>query len=116
MINENGKAKPLQVDGKDVVVEKEFTPEKSDGEVSLEFTVNAKDLPHGTKLVVFEDCSYNGISICTHADINDVGQTVTVFAPPKTGDTNNSIMFYGFTTLISLVGLAFVARKMRTNK
>ena len=58
MINENGKAKPLQVDGKDVVVEKEFTPEKSDGEVSLEFTVNAKDLPHGTKLVVFEDCSY----------------------------------------------------------
>lgn len=116
MINENGKAKPLQVDGKDVVVEKEFTPEKSDGEVSLEFTVNAKDLPHGTKLVVFEDCSYNGVSICTHADINDVGQTVTVFAPPKTGDTNNSIMFYGFTTIISLVGLAFVARKMRTNR
>ena len=55
--------------------------EQADGTVEVTFDFDASGLDEGTKLVAFEDCTSNGHEICSHADINDEGQTVTVIKP-----------------------------------
>ena len=71
----------FQVDGQDVTAEAEFVAEQADGTVEVTFDFDASGLDEGTKLVAFEDCTSNGHEICSHADINDEGQTVTVIKP-----------------------------------
>ena len=74
------------VDGKDAGgianAEKKFTPTSSSGTVELTFTFDASKL-QGQTVVVFEDCYSNGISVATHADINDKNQSVTIENTPK---------------------------------
>lgn len=66
--------------GNKVTVTKTFTPDTPDGYVDVEFTFDATGLA-GRKVVAFEDLSTAGVTIATHADITDEGQTVTVEAP-----------------------------------
>ena len=69
--------KELLVNGKPVRAEKEFTPQKADGSISLEFTLNTKDLG-GRTTVVFEDLYQNEKKIASHADIKDENQSITI--------------------------------------
>ena len=69
--------KELQVNGKTVKAQKDFVPEKADGTVEIEFTVDTRELT-GKSIVVFEDLYRDGRKIAVHADIKDEEQTVTV--------------------------------------
>lgn len=91
--------KPFEIDGKLITSEVTFTPEKSNGEVTVLFTFDSSAIKETTELVVFETLYRDGIEIAVHADINDEGQTVKINVPvpekpstPKTGDERN----YGF--------------------
>ena len=78
-------------DGADVTATTTFTPETADGTVDVVFTLDASQLA-GTDLVAFEDLSRAGVTVATHADITDEGQTVTVTTPTTTptGDYPNT--------------------------
>ncbi len=91
--------KPFEIDGKPITSEVTFTPENSNGEVTVLFTFDSSAIKETTELVVFETLYRDGIEIAVHADINDEGQTVKINVPvpekpstPKTGDERN----YGF--------------------
>lgn len=91
--------KPFEIDGKPITSEVTFTPEKSNGEVTVLFTFDSSAIKETTELVVFETLYRDGIEIAVHADINDEGQIVKINVPvpekpstPKTGDERN----YGF--------------------
>ena len=77
---------PILRDGKPITASVTFTPEKPDGYVIVKFELKTKEL-EGTKINVFEDLFYEGIKVCSHADLTDESQTVTVKPRhPKTGD------------------------------
>ena len=76
---------PLEVDGKQITAEKEFTPKASSGTEELSYTFNACALA-GKSVVVFEDLFEGENKVASHADIEDEGQTVT-FTEPKIGTT-----------------------------
>ena len=90
-----------------------FTPTSESGTVELTFTFDASKL-QGRTVVVFEDCLHNGLSVATHADINDKDQSVTVentstptptpTPPVPTGDAANPIIFI----VVGIVALAGV--------
>lgn len=91
--------KPFEIDGKPITSEVTFTPEKSNGKVTVSFTFDASAIKETTELVVFETVYRDNVEIAVHADIDDEGQTVTINVPapkkpstPKTGDERN----YGF--------------------
>ena len=97
--------KPFEIDGKPVTSEVIFTPEKSNGEVTVSFTFDSKYIKSDTELVVFETLYRDNVEIAVHADIDDEGQTVTINMPvvntPKTGDERN----YGFWIGLGAVAL-----------
>lgn len=74
MVKETGEA--LVVNGEAVTAEKIFTAEESDGSIILEFTFDSSALA-GKHIVAFEDVEYKGISIGTHADLEDEDQTIS---------------------------------------
>lgn len=83
---------PFTVNGKEITAEVTFTPEKSDGETVVSFTFDTSALIQTTELVAFETLYYDGAEIAAHADINDVGQTVTLkvaVETPNTGDNSH---------------------------
>ena len=61
--------------GKSITAKAEFVPEKANGSVELSFKVDSTILA-GKTAVVFEDLYFNGIKVCSHADIEDEDQTV----------------------------------------
>ena len=69
--------KPILDNGKEVTAEKTFTPEKVDGTVTLEFSLNASTLK-GKTIVVFERLYEDGKELAVHTDINDVDQSMYV--------------------------------------
>ncbi|MFA2819817.1 VaFE repeat-containing surface-anchored protein [Bacillus wiedmannii] len=82
--------KPLLIDGKEVTAETKFTAKEKNGFVTLDFPfVGAEQ--QGREVVVFEELYENGVLVATHADINDVGQTVRFVEPTiKTTATNKA--------------------------
>ena len=74
--------KPFLADGKEVTAEKEFTAEKPDGYVDVEFTFHV-DLKDDMDVVVFETAyDSNGKIVAEHKDIKDEGQTVRLTKKP----------------------------------
>ena len=67
--------KPLMDGDKEVTAELDFVPEEPNGSVTLSFTFNGSALAGGT-LVAFEDLTQDGKHVATHADLNDVDQTI----------------------------------------
>ena len=86
--------KPLLVNGKEVMAEKKFTAETSNGFEELTFTFDGTGLG-GKTVVVFEDVYQDGKLIGTHSDINDEGQSIKIIKKdtPKTGDKGNYIYY-----------------------
>lgn len=74
MNQETGK-KLLDADGQEVTASSSFTAETKDGTVDITFKFDGSKLA-GKTVVAFEDVYYKGISVGTHADINDEEQSV----------------------------------------
>lgn len=68
-------AQPLLINGKKVTVSKTFIPDKTNGIIDIEFTLDASALA-GTHVVAFEECTYEGKKVAVHADIKDEDQRV----------------------------------------
>lgn len=62
-------------DGNDVTASTTFTPEESEGSVTVTFTFDSSQLA-GQDVVAFETAQTNGKTVATHADITDQDQTV----------------------------------------
>ena len=76
-VNDGLGGTPLLVGGVPVTATHTFTPQAPNGSVDLEFEFDARLLA-GQTLVVFETLKESGITVTTHNDITDLGQTVTV--------------------------------------
>ena len=114
------------VNGKEVTAEAEFSPDKSEGSVNVEFTFNAKDLG-GKDLVVFEKMyDANGNEVANHEDINDEGQTVKIVKAPvtpskmpvtptkvQTGDHATMYVLLGVAVILLLGGGVMVFKKKK---
>ncbi|HJD45821.1 MAG TPA: VaFE repeat-containing surface-anchored protein, partial [Candidatus Mediterraneibacter norfolkensis] len=81
--------KPLEIDGKELTLEKEFTPEKESGELEMKFEFDASDLA-GKSIVFYEYLSVvigdEKVPVAEHEDITDKEQTIT-FVNPQIGTT-----------------------------
>ncbi len=118
--------KPFKIKGKTVTSEVVFTPEKSDGQITVSFTFDGKYIKETTELVVFETLYRDNVEIAVHADINDDGQTVKINVPvpekpstPKTGDDSNIALWAslgGFSALGIIVLSSYLIRKRKTKK
>lgn len=73
--------KELLIDGKKITSEATFIPDKPTGSVTVEFTFDARYIKKDTDIVVFESLYSEDKELAVHADIEDVGQTVTVKIP-----------------------------------
>lgn len=110
--------KQFLVDGKEVCSEVTFTPETSDGEVTVSFTFDGSVITADTEIVVFETLYRDETEIAVHADIDDKDQTVTVHPQPEpekpqTGD-NSNIGFYIGLGSVAVGGLiAFLIIKFK---
>ena len=112
--------KSFLVDGKPVTAEATFTPEKSSGEVKVEFTFDAAGITEKTDIVVFEAVYHEKVLLAVHADIEDEGQTVTITPPetPKTGDSSHILpwsILCGAAALGALM-IAIADKKRRATK
>ncbi|MGF0040708.1 VaFE repeat-containing surface-anchored protein, partial [Peptoniphilaceae bacterium SGI.131] len=108
---------PLLVDEKEVTAEKKFIAEAKEGFVEVEFIFNASELK-GKKLVVFEDLLDKKGLLLSHADINDIDQTVIVNENPKTGDNINLIfnMFMSLGAIVLMLSLVFLRKETKSIK
>lgn len=73
--------KELLIDGKKITSEVTFIPEEPTGEVIVSFEFDARYIKEETNIVVFESLYSEDKELAVHADIEDVGQTVTVKIP-----------------------------------
>lgn len=73
--------KELLIDGKKITSEVKFTPEEPTGKVIVSFEFDARYIKEETNIVVFESLYSEEKELAVHADIEDVGQTVTVKIP-----------------------------------
>ena len=111
----------MLIDGKEVTNDYEFTADKENMEVQIEFTFDGSALG-GKQLVTFEEL-YDMTNpeepkkVTEHKDINDEGQTVTIKEvpetptpetpgtttktsnTPKTGDTGNAVLWIAILVL-----------------
>lgn len=78
----------LEVNGSTVTAEAEFTADKPEGTVTVEFSFDATDLGSRT-LVVFEDLYVNDVKVASHADLKDPLQTVKLTKPDEPGNPGN---------------------------
>lgn len=107
--------KPFVVNGKEVQAIKTFVPKTANGEVIVPFTFDSKGVTSEVHVVVFEDLYRDNLKLTTHADINDLAQTVRIVPPtkflPKTGEQKGIL----FTILgfILLAGAAYLVTTKR---
>lgn len=74
---EKASGKPLLVDGKQIMEELKFTPEKPDGSVELTFRFDGSLLA-GKTVVAFEMCLYEGIEVAVHEELESEDQSVHI--------------------------------------
>ncbi len=107
--------KPFEVNGKTVTSEVKFVPKTANGTVDVEFKFDSSGIKKTTELVVFETLYKDNVELVAHADINDVGQTVTITRPelksPKTGADDASSDAYA---IVLSTGVAFGAALLCT--
>lgn len=72
---------PLLIDEKEIRSEATFTPDEPTSEVIVSFEFDARYINEETNIVVFESLYSEDKGLATHADIEDVDQTVTVKIP-----------------------------------
>ena len=110
--------KQFLVDGKEVCSEVTFTPETSDGEVTVSFTFDGSVITADTEIVVFETLYRDETEIAVHADIDDKDQTVTIHPQPEpekpqTGDNSNLGFWIGLGAVALGVLVSVVIIKLK---
>lgn len=110
--------KAFLVDGKEVCSEVTFTPETSDGEVTVSFTFDGCAITKYTEIVVFETLYRDKTEIAVHADIDDKDQTVTIYPQPEpekpqTGDNSNLGFYIGLGSVAVGGLIAFLIIKFK---
>jgi LPXTG-motif cell wall-anchored protein len=112
--------KAFLVDGKEITSKVTFTAEKTNGKVKMSFTFDGSAITEETDIVVFETLYNEGVELATHSDIEDEGQTVTVYPQttpeaPQTGDNSNIGFFIGLgaVALGGLVSVIFIKLKKK---
>lgn len=110
--------KAFLVDGKEVCSEITFTPETSDGEVTISFTFDGSVITKDTEIVAFETLYHEGTEIAVHADIEDENQTVTIHPQPEpekpqTGDNSNLGFYIGLASVAVGGLIAFLIIKFK---
>lgn len=110
--------KAFLVDGKEVCSEVTFTPETSDGEVTVSFTFDGSVITADTEIVVFETLYRDETEIAVHADIDDKNQTVTIHPQPEpekpqTGDNSNLGFYIGLGSVAVGCLIAFLIIKFK---
>ena len=118
MVNKSTGEKFL-VNGKPVEAEKEFTAETKDGVIDMQFSFNTAgidklDLVVYEELILMKDVEGETIElmVASHADINDLNQTVSILTVPKTGDSVPIIPIAGAGTA-ALAGIAYIVKKKK---
>ena len=130
----------LIIDGKEVTNDYEFTADKENMEVQIEFTFDGSTLGR-KQLVTFEEL-YDITNleepkkVTEHKEINDEGQTVTIKEvpktptpetpgtttktsnPPKTGDTANTILWIAILVLSAagIIGVRIWNKKKQVKR
>ena len=130
----------MLIDGKEVTNDYEFTADKENMEVQIEFTFDGSTLGR-KQLVTFEEL-YDMTNpeepkkVTEHKDINDEGQTVTIKEvpetptpetpgtttktsnPPKTGDTTNAILWIAILVLSAagIIGVRIWNKKKQVKR
>lgn len=100
--------KALIVNGKEVIAEKTFTAQETNGFINIDFTFDASNLSNGQEVVVFESLYREGQEIAIHNDINDKDQTITFTIKPNLPQTSDSKANLLFVVLgLVMVGLAY---------
>ncbi len=102
----------------EVCSEVTFTPETSDGEVTVSFTFDGSAITKDTEIVVFETLYRDETEIAVHADIDDKGQTVTIHPQPEpekpqTGDNSNLGFYIGLGSVAVGGLIAFLIIKFK---
>ena len=110
--------KAFLVDGKEILSEVTFTPETSDGDVTVSFTFDGSVITKDTDIVVFETLYRDGKEIAVHADIDDKDQTVTIHPQPepekpRTGDNSNLGIYIGLGSVAVGGLIAFLIIKFK---
>lgn len=112
--------KPFTVDGKEIISEVSFVPEKPNGEVKVSFTFDAGGITENTEIVVFETLYLDGTELAAHADIEDEGQTVTITVPvpetPDTGDNRNYGVWIGLAAIALGAVVSALVLKIKAKK
>ena len=80
---------PLLVKGTEIRSSATFTPSHKNGTIDLTFVLDARTLSDKI-LVIFEDLMQAGVLVASHADINDVSQSIQVLSEQPTTTRNNS--------------------------
>lgn len=92
-------------DGNPVTATATFTPESVSGSVTISFKFDVGSLDADTSVVAFEECSENGVTVATHADIKDEAQTVIL---RNVSESPKSISKLG-TSLGVITGVIIIA-------
>lgn len=108
--------KPAMLNGQEVRAEVRFTPDQSDGTVSVQMQVNLEDYAEHD-LVVFEMLLQTDIQkiVGRHEDLNDADQTIHVTKHPNTGDVSNPIA-WAAVLLLSFGILALCIYQEKKNR
>ncbi len=123
MVNKSTGEKFL-VNGKPIEAEKEFTAEAKDGVIDMQFGFNTAgidklDLVVYEELVLLKDVEGETIElmVASHADINDLNQTVSIITVPKTGDEIPVLPIAGAgTAAFSGIVMILIRKKRNTVK
>lgn len=104
--------KQLVIEGKPVTSTLAFTPEEAKGCETVSFRFNTSSVV-GKTIVVFENVERAGVTVATHADINDEGQTVQVTKKPVLAYTGVQAGLLGLVmaTLLSGIGVLVTRRR-----
>lgn len=92
-------------DGNPVTAAATFTPESVSGSVAVSFRFDVGSLGADTSVVAFEECSENGVTVATHADIKDEAQTVVL---RNVSESPKSISKLG-SSLGTIAGIIIIA-------
>lgn len=80
---DKAKKEQLTINGKPIEESMKFTPDSSEGSLTLALEVDTSTLPIGTEVVVFEEISKAGVSIVNDKNLENLNETVRVNRPSE---------------------------------
>ena len=108
----------LSLDGSPITAQQKFTPQTANGTVELEFTFDASNFA-GKTIVVFETLYLDDEVVGSHADLDDIAQTIVVSKkdnPPVETGYRFEVLPWSILTVVGLtVAMGTIILKKRKN-